>query len=222
MTIEEARALAEKGEGSQLEFKRRIAYPEKVVRECVAFANSSGGLLLVGVNDDGLFTGLKFPEEDLYALNQAIKTLTRPIIKYSFEVIPLSKKKSVIAYTIPESGRKPHYAVEKPFERFGKAYFRISDQSVQASRELRLIMKGERETHKNRLIHYGEPEQQLMQLFHDQETIDINTFLSSSRITRKKASDILINLTLANVLEILPGNGTDKFRMKQEETLSQY
>ena len=46
------RRLVSQGEGQHLEFKRKASYPDKIVRELIAFANSQGGTLLVGVDDD--------------------------------------------------------------------------------------------------------------------------------------------------------------------------
>ncbi|MDZ7649627.1 MAG: ATP-binding protein [Cytophagales bacterium] len=47
-----------------LEFKRKAAYPEKIVRELIAFANTEGGTLLVGVDDDKSIPGVKYPDEE--------------------------------------------------------------------------------------------------------------------------------------------------------------
>ena len=52
MTLQEVKELAVKGEGLQIEFKKKAAYPEKIVREVIALANTQGGTLLIGVDDD--------------------------------------------------------------------------------------------------------------------------------------------------------------------------
>jgi predicted HTH transcriptional regulator len=46
------------GERETREFKQTLDTPESVAGEIVAFANSSGGALYVGVNDDGQVVGL--------------------------------------------------------------------------------------------------------------------------------------------------------------------
>ena len=43
MTLQEVRALAAKGEGLKIEFKKKASYPEKIVREFIALANTVGG-----------------------------------------------------------------------------------------------------------------------------------------------------------------------------------
>jgi predicted HTH transcriptional regulator len=64
----ELRKLAIQGEGIQLEFKRKATHPEKVVREMIAFANTHGGTVLIGVDDDGSLVGVKYPEDEMIQL----------------------------------------------------------------------------------------------------------------------------------------------------------
>ena len=59
MTLFEAQQLIRQGEGDLVEFKRKAKYPERIIKEVVAFANSSGGHLFIGVDDDGTIVGLK-------------------------------------------------------------------------------------------------------------------------------------------------------------------
>ena len=43
--------LLQKTEGKILEFKQDLSSPEKVLRTIIAFANTSGGALIIGVED---------------------------------------------------------------------------------------------------------------------------------------------------------------------------
>ena len=60
--VNQLRRLVSQGEGQHLEFKRKASFPEKIVRELIAFANTEGGTLLIGVDDDKSIPGVKFPE----------------------------------------------------------------------------------------------------------------------------------------------------------------
>ena len=66
------RNLVRHGEGQRLEFKMKVKFPEKIIKELVAFANTDGGHLFVGVGDEGQLEGLKFAEEDQFLLERAI------------------------------------------------------------------------------------------------------------------------------------------------------
>ena len=50
------------GEDSRHQFKRTIAHPDALAAELVAFSNSGGGTLFIGVNDDGSIAGLDAAE----------------------------------------------------------------------------------------------------------------------------------------------------------------
>ena len=51
--------LISQGENSSIEFKSEKVRPESVAREMTAFANTNGGTLLIGIEDDGTITGIK-------------------------------------------------------------------------------------------------------------------------------------------------------------------
>ena len=51
--------LISQGESSTLEFKRKISSFHKIAKEISAFANTIGGYLLIGVDDDGSIVGVE-------------------------------------------------------------------------------------------------------------------------------------------------------------------
>ncbi|MFP4390818.1 MAG: helix-turn-helix domain-containing protein, partial [Desulfococcaceae bacterium] len=48
-------------EGKTLEFKRDFSSPKPVLKTLVAFANSAGGFLVLGVDDDRRIVGVEHP-----------------------------------------------------------------------------------------------------------------------------------------------------------------
>src|SRR5476651_2662467 len=56
------------GEDSQRQFKANLHNPEQVAAEIVAFLNSSGGRIFIGVSDDGSVVGLD--SDNIRRLNQ--------------------------------------------------------------------------------------------------------------------------------------------------------
>ena len=96
MTFQELRRLVSHGESETLEFKRKVAHPEKIVKEIVAFANTKGGKLLIGVSDDGTIPGVKFPEDEIYALNNTIEKLCKPIPVYEITHVTSDEKNTAM------------------------------------------------------------------------------------------------------------------------------
>lgn len=214
MELQSLRKLVSNGEGSQLEFKRKAADPVKIMREVVAFANAKGGILLVGVNDDGVITGLKDAVGEAHVLEEAIAKHCKPTVQYFLEYIKLNAKKNVLAIHVSESKEKPVFLIYNFYNQKGRAYLRVADRSVQSSRELRRILKArtkERSSHFN----YGEHEHKLMQLLAIEEKIDVTRFADFAGIAKEKAAEILVKLTIANVTEIHPGEQLDTYSLKE-------
>ncbi len=112
MTLQEVKALSAKGEGLNLEFKKKAAFPEKIVRELIAFANTAGGHLLIGVDDDGTVSGQRYIEEEVFVMEKAIRELIFPALDCEIETIKLNEKKGVAVFWIPISKSRPHYTLE--------------------------------------------------------------------------------------------------------------
>lgn len=202
--------LVKKGEGEHLEFKLKSNHPEKIVREVVAFANSGGGKLLVGVGDDRTIKGLKDADEDEYTLTRAIDKFIFPKISFKKERVAITPDRDVLVLTIPRSVDKPHYVVDDTGAR--QAYIRVDDKSIQASREMKEIMRrgrGERDVS----FQYGEKEEKLMKLLDEKESVTVDLFAAFAGIPRKIASNTLVVMVLARILEVHPHEMIDKFTM---------
>ena len=58
--------LVERGESSFWSLNQKVTSPKKLAREIAAFANTEGGIILVGVGDKGELIGLEtYLEESL-------------------------------------------------------------------------------------------------------------------------------------------------------------
>lgn len=233
MTLRELQQLVKEGEHTTLEFKKKVAHPEKIVREIVAFANTKGGNLLIGVSDDGGLSGLRFPEEEAWELNKAIENHCKPHIRFQQETIALSGSKSVLRYYISESPEKPHFVLEPqpsppgtlPLPRTKntnrpplrkRTYVRVADRSIQASREMREILRRRRQA-RDISFHWTEKEQKLMQYLQDHDHITVKEYSKIAEIPLSLASKTLVRLVLANVLDIEPAEGADHYILKPLE-----
>ena len=99
------------GESQHREFKFRIDSQRKIAKTLVAFANSEGGRLFIGVKDNGVIAGVR-GEEELYMLEGAADLHTRPAVRFSAEAHQFEGK-IVLVVDIPRSSNKPHEAHEE-------------------------------------------------------------------------------------------------------------
>lgn len=219
MTIREIRHLIKQGESDTLEFKTKVNHPEKIIKEIIAFANTKGGCLLIGIRDDGQITGLKHAEEEYYLLENAIEKYCVPKIEYHSKIIPLTDKKSIIIYTIFESKLKPHCAVHDQKSKWHKGYIRLADRSVQASKEMKEILRRERKAAAVKFT-YGDKERVLMKYLDQHDSITLKSYAKLAGIRPYLASRTLITLVLANVLQIIPREGEDLYRFNRSNVMA--
>lgn len=204
------RKLVNEGEGQKLEFKLKTHHPDKIMKEVVAFANSDGGYLLLGVADDGEIKGLKFPEEDKYVISQSMEKHVEPEISYSRNEILLDNGRTVLVYKIDKS--TDHIIYFNSGTDGLKIYVRNSDRSIQASREVRRILK-EKLKNKSYRFQYGEKENKLIKYLDQHEFITLNQFKELAGVNSSQASGTLVLLVLAGVLKIIPEETEDLFTL---------
>jgi predicted HTH transcriptional regulator len=210
MTLQQVKVLAEQGEGLRIEFKKKAAFPEKIVREVIAFANTEGGDLLIGVDDDGTVSGQRYIEEEIFVMERAIRELVFPALTVQVFTVKLSEKKGVAVFRIPKSSDRPHYLLERDRK---QAFVRAHDRSIQASREVWEVLKRGR-VPKDTIFTYGWKEEILMKALGEQERITLNQFSKLAKIPRFLASKTLVRLVTANVLAIHPQESEDFFTVK--------
>jgi predicted HTH transcriptional regulator len=142
MAPQKLKELIAKGESTTLEFKRKTTTPEKFAKEISALANTKGGWLLVGVDDDGKIVGVHSEKAEISVIETSCEFFIDPPVAYEIEVIEV-KRKEVVAVYIPESTEKPHHIEvfdTKNNKTLKRSYIRIGEKSVIASREMYRLM----------------------------------------------------------------------------------
>ncbi len=93
MTLEE---LLQQPEGKTLEFKRDLSSIEPIMKTLVAFANTSGGSLIIGVDDNKKVLGV----EDVLAMEEKITSCVAdnivPLLLPNIKIAALGKKNILI------------------------------------------------------------------------------------------------------------------------------
>src|ERR1700722_10697125 len=98
MILEE---LLAKEEGKTLEFKQGVSSLNGIIKTVVAFANTAGGTLVIGVEDKTKkIIGLKEPLDDEMRIINKIHTSVSPALMPTVD-IQTYRKKSVILVHVP-------------------------------------------------------------------------------------------------------------------------
>ena len=211
MSLADLQRLIKTGEGKYLEFKRTIPSIYKIAREISAFANSNGGTLLIGVDDDHSILGVEGYQEEEYLLSQAAFDLCTPAVKIELEVFPITKR-DILIVRVKEADNKPVYIKHKKGRR---VYIRKKDESVAASQELIEVMKNQH-SEKGVNFEYGPREQKLFQYLNEYERITVTEFSNLINVTSYRASKILINLVSAGILQLIPKKEIDYYLFSNE------
>lgn len=206
MTPDDLRNLIETGEGTYLEFKKTIPSRKKISREIAAFANTGGGTLLVGVDDNGQITGISSYFEEEYELYKAVNEFCIPPIPLKVEMIHAGAH-DVMLVRIAEAEEKPVY-IKNDKKRL--VFIRENDESVLASDELAEILK--KRTQKSGVtFEYSENEQMLFRYLNEYGEITVIKYSQLINVTTYRASKILVNLVSAGVLELFRKKKKDYF-----------
>jgi len=125
------RALINQGEGERLEFKKKTTHPTRIARTLASLANTHGGQVVVGVEDNGRIVGVRDAEEEMFVLRDAADHYIDPPLTLHFQQIETDEEHIVLIVSVPESLHKPHRAQIAPGE--WRGYVRVRDESVQTS-----------------------------------------------------------------------------------------
>ncbi len=149
MNLKELKAQIGLGEDSRRQFKEDVTNIDSLAAEMSAFANSKGGMIFLGVADDGSLTGLK--QTDVARLNQMIgnaasQHVRSPLIVRT-ENVCVGKGRVVIVITVPDGEDKPY------FDRHGVIWLKNgSDKKrVNAKEELRRLFQSADQFHADEL-----------------------------------------------------------------------
>ncbi|TQE98799.1 MAG: AAA family ATPase [Spiribacter salinus] len=105
---ESIQQLLQTEEGKTLEFKRDLSSPQPILRTLVAFANSAGGKLVIGVDDDRQVIGLENPLDEEERLCNLVADNITPRMLPSIELVTVQDKTLLVCEAFPSNSR-PHY-----------------------------------------------------------------------------------------------------------------
>ena len=122
-------------ENEFIELKRELT--QDIKKEIIAFANTNGGTIYVGIEDNGKIIGLKNSAQDLEAISGMIREGIKPDLTLLTKIyIESIEEKKVLIINITEGLSKPYYLSEKGmksngvFVRHGTSSVPTSDENI--------------------------------------------------------------------------------------------
>ncbi|ADG81945.1 RNA-binding domain-containing protein [Thermincola potens] len=128
MTKLELLEIITNGENSAVEFKRDTVKNTDLAEEIVAFSNTEGGMILLGVEDDGQIIGTTRADIEEWLMNICSQSVIPAVIPH-FERIRVDEGKCVVVLRVPKGVNKPYQTSS------GRFYIRVGTTKRLVSKE---------------------------------------------------------------------------------------
>jgi len=183
------------GEHQRQDFKYCINDSRKIARSMVAFANSDGGRLLLGIRDNGSVAGVR-SDEEYFMAEAAAKLYSRPPVTFQTQQW-LIDGKTVLEINILKSDEIPHFAQNEE----GKwlVYIRKDDQNIVAPGIL-LKVWAQQKNPLGVFIRFSDEEKRLLSLLESNQNISLSQFSRLAKIPRWKGEKLLVKLIVTGVV----------------------
>ena len=210
--------LVEEGENLTCEFKRKFSTAEKIAREMIAFANTKGGYLIIGVDDDKKIIGVESEKAEAELIYDVAKNFCEPPLNVNIDYVEV-KGKEVVVVEIFESENKPHRIQDFLNEldvNKSVVTIRVNDKSVQASKEMIRLMKSQSSELSLKKYSIGTNEKAVFEFLEKYERISVKELSSYVNISERRASRTLVKLVRASLLFLhTKDNGEEFFTSAQ-------
>ena len=199
-----------RGEGLSIEFKRLVHSPAKIARSISAFANTSGGHILIGVDDDRRIVGISSEKETLEVIDDALRCHIEPDPALDVHIEEY-KRRMVLIVSIPESEDKPHFHVEETLcRRTGiraverRVFIRDGSHNRAASDDRIALFQSRKEPLK---LSFTDREHRLLRYLADHERITAPEFAEHAGIPVEEARRILVSLVRTGTVRLTTESG---------------
>jgi len=190
--------LISAGEHQELDFKFEISDSRKIARTLVAFANTDGGRLLIGVKDNGAIAGVR-SEEEYYMVEAAAQMYCKPEVKFSSREWNIDGK-LILEIVVNKSHGIKHKAPLKADDY--KVFIRVNDKNILADSILVQFWKRQAEKVPVK-IKFSDPEMVLLRQLSEKQQITIQQFMQLAGISKKLAEKIVIDYALIKLITIV-------------------
>lgn len=213
MKLKHLLELIEEGETLTCEFKLKFSSHEKIAKEMIAFANTRGGYIIFGVDDNKNIIGLENEKAETELIIDTIENYCEPPLNYKIDYIEF-KGQEVIVVEIIESLEKPHRLQDYQNDfniNTAQVFVRVKDKSVQASKEMIRIMKADTSASNLKKYIIGETEKKVFDFLNIYERISVKDLSNLCNISYRRASRTLVKMVRANLLLIHTKDNGEEF-----------
>ena len=213
MKRKEVLDLIEGGENLRCEFKRKFSSSEKIAREMIAFANTIGGVILFGVDDNKEIVGVDSEKSEAELIKDAGLNYCEPPLDFNIGYFDLDGKE-VVVVEIPESNKKPHRIQDYINEfdiNIAKVCIRVNDKSVLASKEMVRILRAQTNNLNLKKYAIGPIEKFVFNYLTEHEKISVKELSTQVNVSVRRASRTLVKLVRANLLFIHTKDNGDEY-----------
>lgn len=190
--------MIEEGEHQQQDFKVRIEDARKIAKTLVAFANTDGGRLLIGVKDNGTVCGVDVQEE-FHMIEAAAEMYCKPAVPFKTQVWK-SNYRSVLEIQIEPSLKKPHFAELEPDQ--WAAYQRVDDRNLKANGVLLKVWQ-HRFNENIGDFRYTRPVRKLFAALRERDKLGFRRVLRIVRLNKEKTERLLAQLVSWEVIDMV-------------------
>lgn len=200
--------MIQEGEHLHQDFKYCVNDSKKIAKSLVAFANTEGGRLLLGVKDNGKIAGVR-TDEEFYMIESAATIYSKPAIRFTTKQW-LAEGKTVLEIRVEKSEQKPHFAKDEN----GKwiAYIRVNDENCVAHK---IQVNVWRSSKKPLYFTLSEIEKTLISYLSHNQNITLSKFIRLAHISRIKAEEILTNMATLCIIDINTSNEGTLFSLNK-------
>jgi len=202
------------GEHQRQDFKYCINDSRKIARSMVAFANTDGGRLLLGIRDNGSVAGVQ-SDEEYYMAEAAAKLYSKPPISFQTQQW-LVEGKTVLEINIPKSDELPHCAQNEE----GKwlVYIRKDDQNIVAPGILLKVWE-QQKSPQGVHIRFTDEEKRLFSLLESNQYLSLNQFSRQAKLPRWKGEKLLVKLIVVGVVGMEISSTGTRFFLRDDFNL---
>lgn len=185
-------ALIKNREGTHTEFKRAVSTAYKMAKEMAALANTRGGNILIGVDDEGMVVGIDNAEDTAALIREAGRSHCFPTIESDIKAVSVSGK--TVLWVIVAPSAEKHMVIDP--QGIPRIYVRVADKNLPASKKTARILntgpairvrEKDLDRHETRLLDY----------LRQHEKITATDFCKHANISLRRATRILVKLEKA-------------------------